>query len=84
MLSVLEQKINLFELVVGELGVILGHLTEDQDFPDRVLEIWLGSRSDEEVEAGFTQLGEDLAAARARHEASARLDGELFGRDFEA
>jgi SNF2 family DNA or RNA helicase len=83
-LRVLEQKINLFELVVGELGVILGNLTEDQDFPDRVVEIWLGSRTEEEAREKFDDLGEDLVQARRRHEDSARLDETLFGRDFEA
>jgi SNF2 family DNA or RNA helicase len=82
-LRVLEQKINLFELVVGELGVILGNLTEDQDFPDRVVEIWLGSKSDEEVERRFDELGQEITEARERYEESAKLDAALFGRDFE-
>lgn len=84
MLQVLEQKINLFELVVGELGVILGNLTEDQDFPDRVLEIWLGSTSEAEAQRKFHELGENLATARTEFEASSALDGKIFGRDFEA
>jgi superfamily II DNA or RNA helicase len=83
-LEVLEQKINLFELVVGELGVILGNLTEDQDFPDRVLEIWLGARSEEEARQGFERLGQELEQARSSFEQSAALDEALFGRDFEA
>jgi SNF2 family DNA or RNA helicase len=82
-LRVLEQKINLFELVVGELGVILGNLTEDQDFPDRVVEIWLGSKSEQEAEQRFDELGQEITAAREQYEESAKLDAALFGRDFE-
>ena len=40
-LHILDEKINMFELVVGEVGAILGALEEQQDFSTMVLEAWL-------------------------------------------
>ncbi len=83
-LAVLEEKINLFELVVGELGVILGNLTEDRDFPDRVVDIWFDAKTDEEARHRVEELGDELVQAKQEYERSARLDETIFGRDFEA
>jgi superfamily II DNA or RNA helicase len=82
-LALLEEKIAMFELVVGEVGAILGGLEEEREFPDLVLDAWL-----ETTEAGrakaFDALGAQLDAARRQHEGAKALDAELFGEDFEA
>jgi superfamily II DNA or RNA helicase len=82
-LALLEEKIAMFELVVGEVGAILGGLEEEREFPDLVLDAWL-----ETTEAGraraFDALGARLDAARRQHEGAKALDAELFGEDFEA
>jgi hypothetical protein len=82
-LMLLEEKISMFELVVGEVGAILGGLEEEREFPDLVLDAWL-----ETTEAGrtkaFDDLGARLDAARRQHEGAKTLDAELFGEDFEA
>ncbi len=49
-LRLLDEKINMFELVVGEAGAILGELDEEQDFADLVLDAWM-----ETTEAGRRQ-----------------------------
>jgi SNF2 family DNA or RNA helicase len=63
-LSVLEAKINLFELVVGELDMILGRVDDDFDFETSVFDAFVGAADD----AGFTdrlsELGARLADAR--------------------
>ena len=41
MLHALDEKISMFELVVGEVGAILGGLEEDRDFADLMLDAWL-------------------------------------------
>lgn len=38
-LEILDVKINMFQLVVGELDVILGDLTEKRDFEDLIMDI---------------------------------------------
>jgi hypothetical protein len=40
-LQLLDEKISMFELVVGEVGAILGALEEDRDFADLMLDAWL-------------------------------------------
>jgi len=82
-LALLEEKIAMFELVVGEVGAILGGVEEEREFPDLVLDAWL-----ETTEAGraqaFDALGARLDEARRQHEGAKALDTELFGEDFEA
>jgi superfamily II DNA/RNA helicase len=40
-LHLLDEKISMFELVVGEVGAILGGIEDDKDFSDLVLDAWL-------------------------------------------
>ena len=42
-LALLDEKISMFELVVGEVGAILGSIEEEREFPDLVLDAWLGA-----------------------------------------
>jgi superfamily II DNA or RNA helicase len=83
LLALLEEKISMFELVVGEISAILGGLEEERDFPELVLDAWL-----EATEAGradaFDALGRRLDDARMQHEGAKALDEALFGQDFEA
>ncbi len=50
-LHLLEEKISMFELVVGEVGAILGGLQEDRDFSDLVLDAWLETTEATRTEA---------------------------------
>jgi SNF2 family DNA or RNA helicase len=63
-LHVLETKINLFELVVGELDMILGRIDDDFDFESSVFDAFIESGDDSEFAARIDALGEQLAAAR--------------------
>jgi SNF2 family DNA or RNA helicase len=63
-LGVLEAKINLFELVVGELDMILGRIEEDFDFERFVFDAHVTSRDDAELQARLESLGDDLVRAR--------------------
>ncbi len=82
LLALLEEKISMFELVVGEVGAILGGLGEERDFPELALDAWL-----EVTEAGradaFDLLARQLDEARSQHEGAKALDDALFGDDFE-
>ena len=63
-LHVLESKINLFELVVGELDMILGRVTDDFDFETSVFSAYVTAADDAEFAASLDDLGADLARAR--------------------
>lgn len=83
LLEVLEGKINLFEMVIGEIEPILGHLEEEKEFEEIVLEIWLKSRNHEETRSGFDTLGRDLMKAKSAYLTSKELDRALFGEEYE-
>ncbi|MGI8777509.1 MAG: DEAD/DEAH box helicase [Acidimicrobiales bacterium] len=66
-LGVLEAKINLFELVVGELDMILGRVDDDLDFESFVFAAHVASSDDGEFAARMDAFGDDLARARTDH-----------------
>ncbi len=84
-LRVLESKINLFELVVGELDMILGRVTDEFDFESAVYTTHVTSSDDEEFSARLEALGDELAQARVEYltsrERTDRLVGDEAGRE---
>jgi SNF2 family DNA or RNA helicase len=80
-LHVLETKINMFELVVGELDMILGRIDEDFDFEQAVFDAFATTEDD----AGFTrrmdEIGESLAAARGSYVQNRISVDALVGED---
>jgi SNF2 family DNA or RNA helicase len=82
-LSLLEEKISMFELVVGEVGAILGGLEEEREFPDLVLEAWLEMTEAARAQA-FDAIGRRLQEASTQHRGAKELDAELFGEELEA
>lgn len=77
-LEVLDRKINLFELVVGELDLILGRLAEEKDLEDLIMEMVGASRSDEELWQGIDALGERLRGLKEDYQRVKSLDDALF------
>ena len=82
-LRILDEKINMFELVVGEVGAILGALEEQGEFSTLVLDAWLQG-SDAERDAAFAALEGQLTAARRDYEDAKQLDEALFGNELDA
>ena len=65
-LRILDEKINMFELVVGEVGAILGEVEEQQEFSTLVLDAWLQGTEAARA-AAFTQLEDHLLSARRQY-----------------
>ncbi len=63
-MNVLEAKINLFELVIGELDMILGRVDDDFDFENEVFDAFVDAVDDDEFERRLDALGNALAEAR--------------------
>jgi superfamily II DNA or RNA helicase len=80
-LRILDEKINMFELVVGEIGEILGEMEDEQDFGELVYAAWVET-TEAERESAFEQLGERLVEAKQQYEEVKALDEELFGEEF--
>jgi SNF2 family DNA or RNA helicase len=67
LMELLDRKIHMFELVVGELDLILGNLDERRSFEDLMMDIWT-LRQAEERRAALHRLGDALVQARERFE----------------
>lgn len=52
-LELLDAKINMFQLVVGELDMILGNLKEKRSFEDIVMDVW--SRAAARISSRFSK-----------------------------
>jgi SNF2 family DNA or RNA helicase len=76
-LSILDERINMFELVVGEIEMILGYVDEERDFPALVLEAFAEPEA-ERRDAAFVHIADALAAARTRYDNVKRFDEEFF------
>jgi hypothetical protein len=84
MLRVLEEKIHLFELIVGEVDSILGHLDRREDFADIVLDLWVRASGDDDRRERFAAFGKELDRARSSYEQEKSLGDSLFADDLEA
>jgi uncharacterized protein YigA (DUF484 family) len=82
-LDVLDKRIHLFELVIGEVDMILGRSTQEQEFEDRIFDIVARAQSEAEVASGFDALADELSRARSDYDKVRALDDALFRRDFE-
>jgi superfamily II DNA or RNA helicase len=82
-LSILHDKINMFELVAGEVEMILGHLGDDQDFASLVMDAWSSSRSGEDARETFERLSARILDAKSVYQTTTDLDRALFSEDYE-
>jgi superfamily II DNA or RNA helicase len=82
-LSVLHEKLNLFELVAGEIEMILGEFDPERDFAEVVMDLWARSATPGERQDAFEQFAEKLIAARGRYEHTQEIDRTLFREEFE-
>jgi superfamily II DNA or RNA helicase len=81
-LDVLDRRVNLFQLVVGEMDMVLGNLADERDLEERVLALLAESKDDTSLERGLDTIAGELLAARGRYEEARALDESLFGKDF--
>ena len=84
LLEILDQKLNMFELVIGEMDMILGQVEAERDFEDLLVDAWLGAQNAEALRVNFDQLGVKLVEARKTHQKTQEYDEALFGEDFSA
>jgi superfamily II DNA or RNA helicase len=82
LLELLQEKLNLFELVVGETGLILGERFGSDEFAEEVFRRWQQAEGD--LGPALAALGDELAAARAAYDEVRQLDETLFQHDYES
>jgi SNF2 family DNA or RNA helicase len=84
LLEILDQKLNMFELVIGEMDMILGQIEDERDFEDLLVDAWIGAQNADDLREKFNQLGDKLIEARKTHQKTQEYDEALFGEDFTA
>jgi len=81
-LHLLEAKLNLFELVIGEIDMILGNLDEEREFQDVVADLWAESADLGDFNRHLEELGQRLLAAKEAYLRQRSHDAKLFGDRF--
>ena len=81
-LRVLEAKINMFELVVGEVEMILGNLDEEREFEDIVLDLWVDAADNGQFQTQMEALGEQIVSAKQRYLDQTAYEDKLFANRF--
>jgi SNF2 family DNA or RNA helicase len=82
-LDILDRKINMFEMVIGEIDMIMGRIRSEKDFSDLVYDIWTDSSSREEREQSFERLAARLKRSKTQYVKTRELDEKLFGVNYE-
>ena len=83
MLEILDKKINMFEMVIGEIDMVLGRIQGEQDFDDMLYDIWIGAASEKERKESFDQLATKLKRMKTGYQKTRELDEKLFGENYE-
>ncbi|MFO7750425.1 MAG: SNF2-related protein [Desulfobacteraceae bacterium] len=82
-LDVLDRKINMFEMVIGEIDMVLGRVRGEKEFGDMVYDIWVNAENEEERKQSFSSLGTKLKRAKTGYHKTRELDDKLFGDNYE-
>src|SRR6266566_1831519 len=80
-LKLLDQKIKLFELVVGELDTILGEFGGADTLEQRLTDAWLEAESDDDFERELETIGEEIVKSREAGIEQERLGNEVAAED---
>jgi SNF2 family DNA or RNA helicase len=80
-LKLLDQKIKLFELVVGELDVILGEFGGAETMEQRLTEEFLKAKDEGDLSAAVDTMGDEIARSRAAGQEQERMNSEVSGDD---
>jgi SNF2 family DNA or RNA helicase len=81
-LHLLEAKLNMFELVIGEVDMILGNLDDEREFPDVVADLWAESADQDDFARRIDDLGDRLLEAKRAYFDQRAIDDKLFGNRF--
>jgi superfamily II DNA or RNA helicase len=81
-LNLLEAKLNMFELVIGEVDMILGNLEEEREFQDVVADLWAESSDQDDFTHRIDELGNRLLEAKRAYFEQRAVDDKLFGSRF--
>ena len=67
-LDLLANKIRMFELVIGEVDLIVGAMDTNKSFEQLIAEIYANAKTEDDVKQGFEDLGKRISEARTTYE----------------
>ena len=73
----------MFELVIGEIDMILGRIRGEREFSEMVYDIWVQSFDAKERRKGFGRLATQLVRSKSGYLKTRELDEKLFGETYE-
>lgn len=76
LLDLLHAKINMFELVIGEIDAIIGHLEEERGLEEILMDLWCGRP--EEFARSMEELAQSLMEAKNRYSKMRQVEDRLF------
>ena len=62
---------------------MLGRVSGEKDFSNRIYDIWLQSSSPTDREKSFAQLATQLKRSKTQYQTTQALDEKLFGENYE-
>lgn len=77
-LEVLYEKIKLFEVAIGEMDLILSDIDESGGLEKRILDIILGTKTDEEVRDSLQNVEKEVKQSKEQAEQIKKLDASVF------
>jgi SNF2 family DNA or RNA helicase len=81
-LHLLEAKLNMFELVIGEIDMILGNLEEEREFQEVIADLWAESDGVDDFGRRMDDLGNRLVAAKNAYLQQRAVDERIFADRF--
>ncbi|MFO7883371.1 MAG: SNF2-related protein [Desulfobacteraceae bacterium] len=82
-LDVLDRKINMFEMVIGEIDMILGRIKGEKEFSEMVYDLFVEAESEQDRKKSFANLGQRMKRAKTGYNKTRELDDTLFGDNYE-
>ncbi|HEV3445197.1 MAG TPA: SNF2-related protein [Gemmataceae bacterium] len=82
LLHLLEAKLNMFELVIGEIDMILGNLDDEREFQEVVADVWAEAADTDDFARRMDELGNRLLAAKNAYFEQRSHDDRIFGDRF--
>ena len=81
-LHLLDAKLAMFELVIGEIDTILGDLDDDREFQDVVADLWAEADDLDDFSRRVDALGDRILEAKKAYLERRKQDDRLFGNRF--
>ena len=82
-LKILDEKLNMFELVIGEMEMILGNLDEEKEFEEIVMENLISAKDQSDLACKMEELGDNLLKAKKEYLEVMKYNLSLFKDDME-